>query len=148
MDDTAFIRFAIDQLTRDEEIQGSRMYPCLASTGGDYSMDRIELDELDDCPVDQVLSNDGLGDCAVDRIVSDHRIDDYPVNRTVSDGELVRVEQQRQPLRVMSAPQRKKRLVVCYEKLLKLVKVFRLTRNGFGARRLFIKNDIQVSYQI
>ncbi|KAF2000694.1 hypothetical protein P154DRAFT_193065 [Amniculicola lignicola CBS 123094] len=45
MDDTPYIRFAIDQLTRDEEVRGSRLYP--------------RLDE--DYPVDRVIADDGLG---------------------------------------------------------------------------------------
>ncbi|KAF2192526.1 hypothetical protein K469DRAFT_620897 [Zopfia rhizophila CBS 207.26] len=48
MDNTPYIRFAIDQLTRDEEVRGSRMYPQLASADDDY-------------PVHRMVSDDGLG---------------------------------------------------------------------------------------
>ncbi|KAB8356434.1 hypothetical protein FH972_024017 [Carpinus fangiana] len=43
-DDTPYIRFAIDQLTRDEEVRGSRAYPH-PSTGAEYSADRKIYDE-------------------------------------------------------------------------------------------------------
>lgn len=46
MDSTPYIRFAIDQLTRDEEVRGSRQYA--AGTQDDY-------------PVDRIVSDDGLG---------------------------------------------------------------------------------------
>ncbi|KAF2110094.1 hypothetical protein BDV96DRAFT_584353 [Lophiotrema nucula] len=46
LDDTPYIRFAIDQLTRDEEVRGSRMYP---------------VEEEGDYPVERMVSDDGLG---------------------------------------------------------------------------------------
>ncbi|KAF2271004.1 hypothetical protein CC78DRAFT_527957 [Lojkania enalia] len=48
-DDTPYIRFAIDQLTRDEEVRGSRMYPSAAPP------------EDEDYPVERVVSDEGLG---------------------------------------------------------------------------------------
>jgi hypothetical protein len=49
MDETPYIRFAIDQITRDEEVRGSRTYP------GDSPP------EEDDYPVERLVSDDGLG---------------------------------------------------------------------------------------
>lgn len=49
-DTTPYIRFAIDQLTRDEEVRGSRIYPEV----------RPEDDE-DDYPVDRIVHDNGLG---------------------------------------------------------------------------------------
>ncbi|KAL1649815.1 hypothetical protein SLS61_006193 [Didymella pomorum] len=46
-DTTPYIRFAIDQLTRDEEVRGSRVYP-------DVRYD-------DDYPVDRIVPDGGLG---------------------------------------------------------------------------------------
>lgn len=39
VDDTPYIRFAIDQLTRDEEVRGSRKYP--ANNTDDYPVNRL-----------------------------------------------------------------------------------------------------------
>jgi hypothetical protein len=50
MDTTPYIRFAIDQLTRDEEVRGSRLYPEVGTAADD-----------DDYPVERILSDDGLG---------------------------------------------------------------------------------------
>jgi hypothetical protein len=47
MDETPYIKFAIDQLTRDMEVRGSRVYPYPA------------VDE--DYPVERIVSDDGLG---------------------------------------------------------------------------------------
>ncbi|KAH5437363.1 hypothetical protein HBI32_025590 [Parastagonospora nodorum] len=50
-DTTPYIRFAIDQLTRDEEVRGSRVYPQVE-----------ELDEEeDDYPVERIVHDYGLG---------------------------------------------------------------------------------------
>jgi len=49
-DTTPYIRFAIDQLTRDEEVRGSRVYP------------EVERPiEEEDYPVDRIAPNNGLG---------------------------------------------------------------------------------------
>ncbi|KAK7513467.1 uncharacterized protein IWZ02DRAFT_436337 [Phyllosticta citriasiana] len=42
VDDTPYIRFAIDQLTRDEEVRGTRIYPV---NDHEYPVDRIVSDE-------------------------------------------------------------------------------------------------------
>ncbi|KAF3035457.1 hypothetical protein E8E12_006071 [Didymella heteroderae] len=47
-DTTPYIRFAIDQLTRDEEVRGSRVYPNVRQYEEDY-------------PVDRIVPDDGLG---------------------------------------------------------------------------------------
>ncbi|KAF2254734.1 hypothetical protein BU26DRAFT_144373 [Trematosphaeria pertusa] len=52
MDSTPYIRFAIDQLTRDEEVRGSRMYPAVATP---------EEEEEDEYPVDRIVSDESLG---------------------------------------------------------------------------------------
>ncbi|KAF2146316.1 uncharacterized protein K452DRAFT_294890 [Aplosporella prunicola CBS 121167] len=49
VDDTPYIRFAIDQLTRDEEVRGSRKYPPAAGA------------HRDDYPVERIVSDEGLG---------------------------------------------------------------------------------------
>ncbi|KAF2197742.1 hypothetical protein GQ43DRAFT_402394 [Delitschia confertaspora ATCC 74209] len=53
VDETPYIRFAIDQLTRDEEVRGSRHYP----------VSNIEEEERseEDYPVERVVSDEGLG---------------------------------------------------------------------------------------
>ncbi|PSN69882.1 hypothetical protein BS50DRAFT_298096 [Corynespora cassiicola Philippines] len=56
MDTTPYIRFAIDQLTRDEEVRGSRMYP-VSPVG----------EQEEDYPVERVVSDDGLGYMAKDQ---------------------------------------------------------------------------------
>ncbi|KAF2819986.1 hypothetical protein CC86DRAFT_334249 [Ophiobolus disseminans] len=55
---TAYIRFAIDQLTRDEEVRGSRVYPLEGP---------VEDESEDDYPVDRIVSDDGLGYMAQDQ---------------------------------------------------------------------------------
>ena len=59
MDTTTYIRFAIDQLTRDEEVRGSRHYPGAgAAAAAAYPEDEIEEEEY---PVERVVSDEGLG---------------------------------------------------------------------------------------
>jgi hypothetical protein len=48
-DTTPYIRFAIDQLTRDEEVRGSRVYP------------EVQQYDEEDYPVERIVSDDGLG---------------------------------------------------------------------------------------
>jgi hypothetical protein len=50
-DTTPYIRFAIDQLTRDEEVRGSRIYPQVEQPD----------EEEDDYPVDRIVPDYGLG---------------------------------------------------------------------------------------
>ncbi|KAH7381689.1 hypothetical protein BKA66DRAFT_122080 [Pyrenochaeta sp. MPI-SDFR-AT-0127] len=52
-DTTPYIRFAIDQLTRDEEVRGSRVYPEVTSP--------VYEEEEEDYPVERIVSDDGLG---------------------------------------------------------------------------------------
>ncbi|KAI8937547.1 hypothetical protein NX059_005264 [Plenodomus lindquistii] len=52
-DTTPYIRFAIDQLTRDEEVRGSRVYPELRQP--------IPEDDDDDYPVERMVPDHGLG---------------------------------------------------------------------------------------
>ncbi|KNG47435.1 phosphoribosylaminoimidazole-succinocarboxamide [Stemphylium lycopersici] len=52
-DTTPYIRFAIDQLTRDEDVRGSRIYPEVRPTAQD------EDDE--DYPVERIIPDNGLG---------------------------------------------------------------------------------------
>ncbi|KAF2752062.1 hypothetical protein M011DRAFT_516435 [Sporormia fimetaria CBS 119925] len=51
MDETPYIRFAIDQLTRDEDVRGTRMYP----------LGPPPEEEEEDYPVERVVADDGLG---------------------------------------------------------------------------------------
>ncbi|GAB7355989.1 hypothetical protein MBLNU459_g6616t2 [Dothideomycetes sp. NU459] len=48
-DDTAYIHFALDQLTRDEEVRGSRTYASPRSPRDDYDLGALPFDE--DLPV-------------------------------------------------------------------------------------------------
>lgn len=48
-DTTPYIRFAIDQLTRDEEVRGSRVYP------------EVRRHDEEDYPVERIVADDGLG---------------------------------------------------------------------------------------
>ncbi|KAF2877012.1 hypothetical protein BDV95DRAFT_601425 [Massariosphaeria phaeospora] len=50
-DNTPYIRFAIDQLTRDEDVRGSRQYPRVAPA--------VVAEE--DYPVERIVSDNGLG---------------------------------------------------------------------------------------
>lgn len=50
VDDTPYIRFAIDQLTRDEEVRGSRKYPAGARASN-----------TEDYPVQRIISHEGMG---------------------------------------------------------------------------------------
>jgi hypothetical protein len=50
-DTTPYIRFAIDQLTRDEEVRGSRIYP---------EVER-PIEEEEDYPVERIVPDNGLG---------------------------------------------------------------------------------------
>jgi hypothetical protein len=61
-DTTPYIRFAIDQLTRDEEVRGSRMYP-LEQEGQPQQTKEEEDDasEEEDYPVERIVSGDSLG---------------------------------------------------------------------------------------
>ncbi|CAE7205430.1 DUF3433 multi-domain protein [Pyrenophora teres f. teres] len=54
-DTTPYIRFAIDQLTRDEEVRGSRIYP------------EVRPEEEEDYPVDRIIHDNGLGYMAQDQ---------------------------------------------------------------------------------
>jgi hypothetical protein len=48
--ETSYIRFAIDQLTRDEEVRGSRLYPRVPAA-----------QDEDDYPVERLVPDEGLG---------------------------------------------------------------------------------------
>jgi hypothetical protein len=52
-DNTPYIRFAIDQLTRDEEVRGSRIYPEVQPTA--------QEEDEDDYPVERIIPDSGLG---------------------------------------------------------------------------------------
>jgi len=66
-DTTPYIRFAIDQLTRDEEVRGSRVYPEV----------RPEDDE-DDYPVDRIIHDNGLGYMAQDQRTQERMSQNMP----------------------------------------------------------------------
>lgn len=55
-DTTPYIRFAIDQLTRDEEVRGSRVYPQVERP----------VEEEEDYPVERIIPDGGLGYMAQD----------------------------------------------------------------------------------
>ncbi|KAF9734986.1 hypothetical protein PMIN06_009333 [Paraphaeosphaeria minitans] len=59
LDTTPYIRFAIDQLTRDEEVRGSRMYP-QGHEDAPVVSDAEPEDETD-YPVERIVSDDSLG---------------------------------------------------------------------------------------
>ncbi|KAH9866476.1 hypothetical protein IAQ61_008481 [Plenodomus lingam] len=52
-DTTPYIRFAIDQLTRDEEVRGSRVYPEIRQA--------VQDEDADDYPVERIVPDHGLG---------------------------------------------------------------------------------------
>jgi hypothetical protein len=56
-DTTPYIRFAIDQLTRDEEVRGSRIYPEVRPEVRPTVLD----DDEDDYPVERIIPDHGLG---------------------------------------------------------------------------------------
>lgn len=64
MDTTPYIRFAIDQLTRDEEVRGSRMYP-QGHEDATVVSDEEPEDEAD-YPVERIVSDESLGYMAQD----------------------------------------------------------------------------------
>lgn len=64
MDTTPYIRFAIDQLTRDEEVRGSRMYPQGRDDATQVSDEGLQ-DEAD-YPVERIVSDGSLGYMAQD----------------------------------------------------------------------------------
>lgn len=64
MDTTPYIRFAIDQLTRDEEVRGSRMYPQGHEDATVVSDD--DLEDGADYPVERIVSDESLGYMAQD----------------------------------------------------------------------------------
>ncbi|KAF1975513.1 hypothetical protein BU23DRAFT_588507 [Bimuria novae-zelandiae CBS 107.79] len=59
LDTTPYIRFAIDQLTRDEEVRGSRMYP-QGHEDATHVSDEEPEDEAD-YPVERIVSDESLG---------------------------------------------------------------------------------------
>ncbi|KAF1951702.1 hypothetical protein CC80DRAFT_538709 [Byssothecium circinans] len=63
-DNTPYIRFAIDQLTRDEEVRGSRMYP-IEHEGQQQAPQEATDEEYDseseEYPVERIVSDDSLG---------------------------------------------------------------------------------------
>lgn len=81
-DTTPYIRFAIDQLTRDEEVRGSRVYPQVERP----------IEEEEDYPVERIVSDDGLGYMAQEQ-ATQQRMSHYlppkperqPSNRTTTD---------------------------------------------------------------
>ncbi|PVH97923.1 hypothetical protein DM02DRAFT_616170 [Periconia macrospinosa] len=56
-DTTPYIRFAIDQLTRDEEVRGSRSYPL----ENEARQPAYHNDDEEDYPVERIVSDDSLG---------------------------------------------------------------------------------------
>ncbi|KAF2856584.1 hypothetical protein T440DRAFT_462834 [Plenodomus tracheiphilus IPT5] len=56
-DTTPYIRFAIDQLTRDEEVRGSRIYPEVRQPLHEH----VDDDDDDDYPVERIVPDHGLG---------------------------------------------------------------------------------------
>ncbi|OAL57013.1 hypothetical protein IQ07DRAFT_497830 [Pyrenochaeta sp. DS3sAY3a] len=80
-DTTPYIRFAIDQLTRDEEVRGSRVYPQVRPTVAAS----VQEEDEDDYPVERIISDDGLGYMAQEQRTQE-RISQYmpqkPVQQT------------------------------------------------------------------
>ncbi|KAF2643304.1 hypothetical protein P280DRAFT_539273 [Massarina eburnea CBS 473.64] len=72
-DNTPYIRFAIDQLTRDEEVRGSRMYPLgqegqqqapyapSAPAAAAPAADESDDSESEEYPVERIVSGDSMG---------------------------------------------------------------------------------------
>lgn len=66
-DTTPYIRFAIDQLTRDEEVRGSRVYPEVRQYEEDY-------------PVERIVADDGLGYMAQEQETQQRMAEHMPPN--------------------------------------------------------------------
>lgn len=61
-DTTPYIRFAIDQLTRDEDVRGSRVYPQVRP-----AVQADDANDEDDYPVERIIPDHGLGYMALDQ---------------------------------------------------------------------------------
>jgi hypothetical protein len=68
-DTTPYIRFAIDQLTRDEEVRGSRVYPQVR-----------QYQEEEDYPVERIIPDNGLGYMAQEQQTQDRMSQHMPPN--------------------------------------------------------------------
>lgn len=95
-DTTPYIRFAIDQLTRDEEVRGSRIYPQVERP--------IEEDDDDDYPVERIVPDHGLGymvqEQATQQRMSRHtpiKHDRQPSNHATTGKRIPMTTQQPQP---------------------------------------------------
>ncbi|KAH7405775.1 hypothetical protein DE146DRAFT_690589 [Phaeosphaeria sp. MPI-PUGE-AT-0046c] len=74
-DTTPYIRFAIDQLTRDEEVRGSRIYPQVEHTA--------EEDDEDDYPVDRIVPDHGLGYMAQEQATQQRMSRHIPIKHDI-----------------------------------------------------------------
>jgi hypothetical protein len=93
-DTTPYIRFAIDQLTRDEEVRGSRIYPQVERP----------IEEEDDYPVERIVPDHGLGymaqEQATQQRMSRHtptKIERQPAPRVATGKRIPMVPQHHQP---------------------------------------------------
>lgn len=82
MDETPYIRFAIDQITRDEEVRGSRTYPGEASP---------PPEDEEDYPVERLVSDDGLG------YMQDERLREQRMSRAVPSSTVMPYTSHTQP---------------------------------------------------
>lgn len=100
-DTTPYIRFAIDQLTRDEEVRGSRVYPEVRQP--------VQDEDEDDYPVERIIPDPSLGFAAQDQRIqhrASHSIPRKPVRQSAdhsSNSSVPRTTQQ--PFGVPTQPQ-------------------------------------------
>lgn len=82
---TPYIRFAIDQLTRDEEVRGTRMYPMDDEPVQQQSSYHNQDEEY---PVERIVSNDSLGymerEQKTQQRLSQHQPQRFPPQHTPS----------------------------------------------------------------
>lgn len=74
-DTTPYIRFAIDQLTRDEEVRGSRIYPQVEQTA--------EESDEDDYPVERIVPDHGLGYMAQEQATQQRMSRHVPIKHDI-----------------------------------------------------------------
>jgi hypothetical protein len=74
-DTTPYIRFAIDQLTRDEDVRGSRIYPEVRPAAQD--------DDDDDYPVERIIPDNGLGYMALEQKTQERMSQHMPPRKSL-----------------------------------------------------------------
>ncbi|EUC29189.1 hypothetical protein COCCADRAFT_107209 [Bipolaris zeicola 26-R-13] len=76
-DTTPYIRFAIDQLTRDEDVRGSRIYPEVRPPVA------VQDDDDDDYPVERIIPDNGLGYMALEQQTQERMQQHKPARKSL-----------------------------------------------------------------